>query len=36
LRNVTRLIVPGAADVRGVRVEVRDAGSFAFELIEPK
>lgn len=36
LRNVTRLIVPGAADVRAVRVEVRDAGSFAFELIEPK
>jgi ABC-type Zn2+ transport system substrate-binding protein/surface adhesin len=34
LRNVTRLIVPGASDVRAVRVEVRASGQFAFELID--
>lgn len=32
LRNVTRLIVPGATDVRAVRVTVKGA-SFSFELI---
>ena len=34
LRNVTRLIVPGASDVRAVMVGVK-GGSFSFELIEP-
>lgn len=36
LRNVTRLIVPGASDVRAVRVEVRPSGGFGFELIEAR
>jgi hypothetical protein len=36
LRNVTRLIVPGASDVRAVRVDVRPSGSFSFELIEAR
>jgi hypothetical protein len=34
LRNVTRLIVPGASDVRAVMVNVK-GGSFSFELIDP-
>lgn len=34
LRNLTRLIVPGAADVRAVKVTVRGA-SFSFELFSP-
>jgi hypothetical protein len=34
VRNVTRLIVPGASDVRAVMVNVK-GGSFSFELIEP-
>lgn len=34
LANVTRLIVPGASDVRAVKVTVKDA-SFAFELLSP-
>jgi len=34
LKNVTRLIVPGASDVRAVKVTVKDA-SFSFELITP-
>ncbi len=36
LRNITRLIVPGASDVRAVRVEVRASGQFGFELIGAK
>jgi hypothetical protein len=32
--NVTRLIVPGASDVRAVKVLVKE-GSFSFEMIEP-
>lgn len=32
LPNVTRLIVPGAADVRAVRVRVGQGASFGFEL----
>lgn len=34
LKNVTRLIVPGASDVRAVKVTVKDA-TFAFELLSP-
>lgn len=34
LPNITRLIVPGAADTRAVKVTVKD-GAFAFELIAP-
>jgi hypothetical protein len=34
LPNVTRLIVPGASDVRAVKVSVQDA-AFSFELISP-
>jgi hypothetical protein len=34
LRNVTRLIVPGASDVRAVLVSIK-GGSFSFELIDP-
>jgi len=34
LRNITRLIVPGAPDVRAVRVEVQPGGGFGFDLIE--
>ena len=34
LKNVTRLIVPGASDVRAVKVTVKDA-SFAFEMLSP-
>lgn len=34
LNNVTRLIVPGASDVRAVKVTVKDA-TFAFELLSP-
>lgn len=34
LKNVTRLIVPGAADVRAVRIDVQPSGAFAFELIQ--
>ncbi|PIT75921.1 hypothetical protein [Limnohabitans sp. G3-2] len=34
LKNVTRLIVPGASDVRAVKVTVQDA-SFSFALIAP-
>ena len=33
LSNITRLIVPGAADVRAVKVTVRDS-VFSFEMIE--
>ena len=33
LPNITRLIVPGAADVRAVKVSVKDA-AFSFELID--
>lgn len=36
LRQVTRLIVPGASDVRAVRVDVRNDGGFGFELIEAR
>ena len=36
LRNITRLIVPGASDVRAVRVDVRPSGGFGFELIEAR
>jgi hypothetical protein len=36
LRNITRLIVPGASDVRAVRVDVRSSGGFGFELIEAR
>ncbi len=32
LANVTRLIVPGAGDVRAVRVRVGQGGTFGFEL----
>jgi hypothetical protein len=35
LRNVTRLIVPGQADIRAVRVQVSPDASFAFELFGP-
>jgi hypothetical protein len=34
LNNVTRLIVPGASDVRAVKVTVKDA-SFSFEMLTP-
>lgn len=34
LKNVTRLIVPGASDVRAVKVTFKDA-SFSFELMAP-
>ncbi len=34
MKNVTRLIVPGASDVRAVKVNVKDA-SFSFELLAP-
>lgn len=34
LNNVTRLIVPGATDVRAVKVTVKDAG-FSFEMLTP-
>jgi hypothetical protein len=34
LTNVTRLIVPGASDVRAVKVNVSNA-KFSFELISP-
>ena len=34
LRNVTRLIVPGASDVRAVKVTVKNA-SFSFEMLSP-
>lgn len=33
LPNVTRLIVPGANDVRAVRVSVQPGGRFGFELV---
>jgi hypothetical protein len=33
LPNITRLIVPGAADVRAVKVTVKE-GAFSFEMIE--
>lgn len=36
LRNIMRLIVPGASDVRAVRVDVRPSGGFGFELIEAR
>jgi hypothetical protein len=36
LRNITRLIVPGASDARAVRVDVRPSGGFGFELIEAR
>jgi hypothetical protein len=36
LPNVTRLIVPGASDVRAVRVDVRPEGRFGFELLAPQ
>ncbi len=32
LQNVTRLIIPGASDVRAVRVRVSPGGQFGFEL----
>jgi hypothetical protein len=35
LANITRLIVPGASDVRAVRVTVQAGGRFAFEIVEP-
>jgi hypothetical protein len=35
LPNVTRLIVPGAADVRAVKVTVQQGAGLAFELISP-
>lgn len=35
LTNVTRLIVPGASDVRAVRVHVTPATTFGFELLAP-
>jgi hypothetical protein len=34
LNNVTRLIVPGASDVRAVKVTVKDA-SFSVEMLAP-
>ena len=34
LKNVTRLIVPGASDVRAVKVTIQEA-SFSFELLAP-
>ncbi len=34
LKNVTRLIVPGASDVRAVKVTVKNA-SFSFEMLSP-
>jgi hypothetical protein len=34
LPHITRLIVPGASDVRAVRVTVKDA-AFSFEMVEP-
>ena len=35
LTNVTRLIVPGASDVRAVKVTIKDA-SFAFEMLSAR
>jgi hypothetical protein len=35
LANITRLIVPGANDVRAVRVTVQAGGRFVFEVVEP-
>jgi len=35
LKNVTRLIVPGASDVRAVRVLITPETGFLFELISP-
>jgi hypothetical protein len=35
LANITRLIVPGASDVRAVRVRVGPDAGFKFELLEP-
>jgi hypothetical protein len=35
LMNITRLIVPGASDVRAVRVRVSPDTTFKFELLEP-
>jgi hypothetical protein len=35
LSNVTRLIVPGASDVRAVRVLVTSEANFQFELLAP-
>jgi hypothetical protein len=35
LANVTRLIVPGASDVRAVKVTVHPGAALAFELISP-
>jgi hypothetical protein len=35
LANVTRLIVPGASDVRAVKVTVQPGAALAFELISP-
>lgn len=35
LPMITRLIVPGAGDVRAVRVSVRGDGSFGFEILQP-
>jgi hypothetical protein len=36
LRNVTRLIVPGASDVRAVRIEVTPLAQFGFQLVGPR
>jgi hypothetical protein len=33
LRNITRLIVPGAADIRAVRIEFSPPAKFGFQLI---
>jgi pimeloyl-ACP methyl ester carboxylesterase len=35
LPNITRLIVPGASDVRAVKVTVQPGAALAFELISP-
>ena len=35
LTHITRLIVPGASDVRAVRETVQAGGRFAFDLVEP-
>jgi hypothetical protein len=35
LSNITRLIVPGASDVRAVKVTVQPGAALAFELISP-
>jgi thiol-disulfide isomerase/thioredoxin len=35
LSNITRLIVPGASDVRAVKVTVQPSAALSFELISP-